>query len=419
MDRERVKRSRIFISYRREDSDIWVARLVDELRKHFPSGHIFQDIASIDPGADFVTALEEALASASAMLVIIGPGWLSAADKQGLRRLDSPTDFVRQEVAESLRRTDVRVFPVLVNSAEMPAEADLPEPLKPLARRQAFDLTVRHWANDAARFVEALRRAPGLTDELGSDQAPQLEAEGNTRRRAAEERHDAAQTSLHRESTAVAQPRSSAWKLGATIATIAGLGALMIFREVGLPRNAPPPPATSQVMSARQPEQAAPAVTLPPPAPVAPTVKSEKSSAASRPPTAAAPAPQPKPPLAASTARSPEPAQSIALQATAAANIGGIWRDDDNPGNGSRINQDGDRFSFTRWGILPNGVRFESSGDGKIIGRRIVSSYRARYQSGDTSAGHCSGTLSADAKRIALDCRDSLLGVFSGGSTRQ
>jgi len=413
---ERASGSRIFISYRREDSDIWVARLVDELRKYFPSGQIFQDIASIDPGADFVTALDEALARASAMLVIIGPGWLSATDKQGRRRLDSPTDFVRQEVTESLRRTDVRVFPLLVNGAEMPAEEDLLEPLKPLARRQAFDLTVRHWANDAAQFVEALRRAPGLAEELEAGQGTRREAEGNTRH-AAEDRREAARTGLH-ESTAVARPRASAWKLGAAIAAIAGLGALMLFREVEMPRNSPPASATSQVPSAPQPEQAAPASTPPAPSQVAPPVKQEKSSAAARPPAAVAPAPQPKTPPAAPTARRPEPAQT-GPHSTAAANIGGVWRDDDYPSNGSRINQDGDRFSFTRWGILPNGVRFESSGDGKVIGRRISSSYRARYQSGDTSAGHCSGTLSADALRIDLDCRDSLLGVFSGGATRQ
>ena len=68
-----VEGSRIFISYRREDSDIWVGRLADELRKHFPPERIFQDIASIDPGADFRTVLGEALATAAAMLVVIGP----------------------------------------------------------------------------------------------------------------------------------------------------------------------------------------------------------------------------------------------------------------------------------------------------------------------------------------------------------
>ena len=37
------------------------------------------------------------------MLAVIGPRWLAATDKQGRRRLDLPADFVRQEIAESLR----------------------------------------------------------------------------------------------------------------------------------------------------------------------------------------------------------------------------------------------------------------------------------------------------------------------------
>ena len=156
--------SRIFISYRREDSDIWVGRLADELRKHFPPEQVFQDIASIDPGADFRTVLDEALKAAAAMLVVIGPRWLSATDKYGRKRLESPADLVHQEVAESLRRSGVRVFPLLVNGAEMPAEEDLPEPLKALARRHAFDLTVKHWANDVSQLVQTLKRVPGLAE---------------------------------------------------------------------------------------------------------------------------------------------------------------------------------------------------------------------------------------------------------------
>ena len=152
--------ARIFISYRREDSDIWVSRLVEELRKHFPPEQVFQDIASIDPGANFRDTLEKALGSAAVMLAVIGRGWLSAIDKQGRRRLDLPGDFVRLEVAESLRRPGVRVFPILVNGAEMPSEEDLPDPLKELHLRQAFELTVRHWHSDVAQLVQTLKRVP-------------------------------------------------------------------------------------------------------------------------------------------------------------------------------------------------------------------------------------------------------------------
>ena len=184
--------ARIFISYRREDSHFLVSRLVDELRKHFPPEQVFQDIASIDPGADFVEALEKALSTAAVMLAVIGQGWLSATDKQGRRRLDLPGDFVRQEIAETLRRPGVRVFPLLVNGAEMPAAEELPEPLKALHRRQAFELTARHWPEDVAQLVQTLKRRDGfvrwLLHDSGFSFARLRWAKQAAQRREAEER---------------------------------------------------------------------------------------------------------------------------------------------------------------------------------------------------------------------------------------
>jgi hypothetical protein len=41
-------RSRIFISYRHEDTDVAAGRLADDLRKHFTSEQVFQDFVSIE-----------------------------------------------------------------------------------------------------------------------------------------------------------------------------------------------------------------------------------------------------------------------------------------------------------------------------------------------------------------------------------
>ena len=182
--------ARIFISYRHEDgSGIWVSRLVEELRRHFPSEQIFQDITSIDPGADFHEALEKALVTAGVMLAVIDPHWLSATDQRGRRRLDLPNDWVRQEIVESLRRPGMRVFPLLVDGAQMPSEEELPDPLQPLVRRQAFELTWRHWGNDVAELVKILKRIPGLSGERTEDEADARErAKQEERRRDAEAR---------------------------------------------------------------------------------------------------------------------------------------------------------------------------------------------------------------------------------------
>jgi hypothetical protein len=164
--------TRIFISYRHEDgSGIWVSQLVKELRGHFPTEQVFQDITSIDPGADFHEALDKALATAGVMLAVIDPHWLSSTDKAGRRRLDLPNDWVRQEIVECLRRPGMRVFPLLVDGAQMPPEEELPDPLKPLVRRQAFELTWRHWSNDVAELVKILKRVPGLSGEQTEDEA--------------------------------------------------------------------------------------------------------------------------------------------------------------------------------------------------------------------------------------------------------
>lgn len=155
-------RSRIFISYRHESTEHAVRHLAQDLGREFGEARVFLDVASIDPGADFIEVLEQGLRSCAAVLVVIGPGWLAAADPKGRRRLDDPDDWVRREVEASLGSIGVRVFPVLVDATPMPASSDLPVALHGLTRRQAFPLTARHWTNDLASLIAHLRRVPGL-----------------------------------------------------------------------------------------------------------------------------------------------------------------------------------------------------------------------------------------------------------------
>jgi hypothetical protein len=93
--------------------------------------------------------------------------------------------------------------------------------------------------------------------------------------------------------------------------------------------------------------------------------------------------------------------------------ISGIWRDSDNSSNETKVSQVDSSFAFNRWGRLPNGVKFESSGTGTLVGNRLKSRYTAKYLSGDISSGECNGSVSADATRIQQSCSDSFLGVFT------
>jgi TIR domain/Pentapeptide repeats (8 copies) len=145
----------IFICYRRVDSEAHAGRLYESLVNRLPDAHIFMDVDSLEAGEDFIDKLSKALASADVALVIIGRQWLIATDEEGRRRLENPKDFVHLEIASALRR-HLYVIPVLVQGSSMPAEHELPEPLKDFARRQAVELRHTSWNDDVGRLVERI-----------------------------------------------------------------------------------------------------------------------------------------------------------------------------------------------------------------------------------------------------------------------
>lgn len=151
---------RIFLSYRRDDTAGFAGRLHDELSEYFGPKYIFRDIETIEPGADFVQVIEEAVRSCEALVVVIGREWLDCTDAHGRRRLDDPHDFVRLEIATALDEGIV-VIPVLVEGAGMPATGRLPAPLTGLARRNALQLSDDRWDHDVARLIARLEATVG------------------------------------------------------------------------------------------------------------------------------------------------------------------------------------------------------------------------------------------------------------------
>jgi hypothetical protein len=158
-EKEGLIMTRIFISYRRQDARGDAGRLADDLGEEFGEERIFRDVEDIEAGADFVEAIEEAVASANVMLVVIGPSWLESKDSSGKRRLDDPRDFVRLEIVAAFKRK-VRVVPVLVGDARMPTEEELPEAIRALARRQAHELSDHRWDYDVGELVRIIRKEP-------------------------------------------------------------------------------------------------------------------------------------------------------------------------------------------------------------------------------------------------------------------
>jgi hypothetical protein len=178
---------KVFISYRRGEDSASAGRLCDSLLDAFDPNQVFMDVDNIDPGMDFFEVLEEKVAQSDVLLAVIGKRWVDAIDAKGNRRLADPTDFVRIEIEAALKQNK-RVIPVLVDDAEMPAPDQLPESLRPLARRQALRVKHERYRSDADGLIRALRKIldrPGpearntderlrrLANELGREPAGQ------------------------------------------------------------------------------------------------------------------------------------------------------------------------------------------------------------------------------------------------------
>jgi hypothetical protein len=142
----------VFVSYRRSDSPGHAGRLYDNLVARLGAENVFMDVGSTELGADFVAAIEDALARVDVVLVVIGPNWL--ADD----RLRDHMDWVRLEIARACER-DVRVVPVLVGGASMPSPRDVPRELATVMRRQAVELSDMTWPAQVAGLLDSLQRA--------------------------------------------------------------------------------------------------------------------------------------------------------------------------------------------------------------------------------------------------------------------
>lgn len=145
----------VFISYRRDDTGPSTGRLTESLTHRMDPRRIFRDLDSIAGGVNFIDAITDAIASAQAMIVVIGPQWLTLAGADGRPRIQDPADLVHREVALGLQR-GLRIFPVLLGGAAMPREQDLPPALQGLASQNARQITESRWSYDTGLLFDEL-----------------------------------------------------------------------------------------------------------------------------------------------------------------------------------------------------------------------------------------------------------------------
>jgi TIR domain len=146
---------KIFICYRRANTEYAAGALGRDLRAHFGEGQVFRDKEDVGAGVSWKQQVAHEIDGDSALLVLIGKGWADVLDDGGHRRLESAEDAVRLEIEEGIRES-ATMIPVLLENAQMPAAGQLPEAIKPLADLNARPLRDGDWQYDLGRICAAL-----------------------------------------------------------------------------------------------------------------------------------------------------------------------------------------------------------------------------------------------------------------------
>lgn len=293
---------------------MFAGRVRDRVAAHFGENSVFIDVDNIPFGKDFRVHIQEEMAQADVVLVIIGSKWLGVG-KGGHSRIKEETDPVRIEVETALVK-GIPTIPVLVGQTKMPKPEQLPDSLKDFSFINAASVdTGRDFHRDLDRVIgtidgilerSANRReqasaaaeiavraeAPPITSKADEASTENLEASGKAEAAA----ESSADSGIQAELEEGAQDRASQPAYGAPsrsgtgsgarhggriaavigLAGVVALGLAWVFSK-STPNTAPPPIAPPTAPSpaadaqppagAAQPYGAAPAeqpVTAPP-----------------------------------------------------------------------------------------------------------------------------------------------------------
>lgn len=169
---------KIFVSYRRVDSQERAHRIADWLVLKYGRDNIFIDIDTIGGGHDFAKAIVDSLDKSDVVLVIIGNRWVDELVK---RTESESLDFVRLEVRKSLKDIPL-VIPVLLDRQVQIDPNRLPKDVRGIVRLNYMYARLTDFHQDMERIRMEIDKLSGEEptlvsrgkSEKGSNQSSRL-----------------------------------------------------------------------------------------------------------------------------------------------------------------------------------------------------------------------------------------------------
>ena len=165
-----LTKNSIFISYRKDDSGGWAAKLADELRAIVGKEAVFMDDSiGIPYGAEWPDRITIALHQCRVYLPVIAPAW---HQEPNVSRLKSSDDWVRKELFHAHdRQASILRVPVMVNEAAtldpdlFSDNAELQDAVSSLMNQQGLrlDRSPEHWPDKISDLVSLIETYLGVS----------------------------------------------------------------------------------------------------------------------------------------------------------------------------------------------------------------------------------------------------------------
>lgn len=127
-----------------------VDRIEDRLLAELGDNTVFTADKLIQPGDDYMDAIQAGVEKADAVLVVMDSNWLATIQATD----DNNYDKIAIEAALQGKGT---VIPVLLDGATMPTTDELPEALASLGRRRGVNIGTASFRNDVVSLIDVLK----------------------------------------------------------------------------------------------------------------------------------------------------------------------------------------------------------------------------------------------------------------------
>ena len=161
---ERRESYRVFISYEREDAYGWAGIVYEKLKDYYGEGIVFKDVEETRTGTDWAPRLARLLKGCEVFVVVIGPDW---KETRVTDKLNDPTNWVHKEIVTAIDEGK-KIFPVVVEGAQLPDKAKIPEKISQAIGRQQFRFrrNSNFWVSDIERLCADIEAETEIKSQI-------------------------------------------------------------------------------------------------------------------------------------------------------------------------------------------------------------------------------------------------------------